>query len=103
MTAQHTPGPWDTCGATIFYATPDEADAIEMIEIRANVTEDGWDTVAFIEAVWPGADANARLIAAAPALLGAAQLVLDRWSHGDLAAAVRMLDHAVAQAKRGVS
>jgi len=56
------------------YATPDEADEITMIEITANVTEAGWDTVAFIEAIWPGAEANARLIAAAPALLEAALL-----------------------------
>lgn len=53
-TTQYTPGPWDASGATIFYATPDEADAMEMIEIRANVTEGGWDTVAFIEAIWRG-------------------------------------------------
>jgi hypothetical protein len=41
----------------------------------------------------------ANLIAAAPALLAAASLVIDRWSHGDLADAVRMLDAAVAEAK----
>lgn len=65
-TATHTPAPWDADGETIFYATPDEADAVTMIEIRANVTQAGWDTVAFIDAAWPGARDNARLIAAAP-------------------------------------
>jgi DNA polymerase IIIc chi subunit len=43
----------------------------------------------------------ARLIAAAPALLEAAQLVLERWCEGDLAEAVRMLDGAVAEATGG--
>jgi hypothetical protein len=38
-----------------------------------------------------------------PALLAAAQLVLDRWSSGDLAEAVRMLDAAVSDAKGGMS
>jgi hypothetical protein len=42
-----------------------------MIEIRAKVTESGWDTVAFIEAIWPNARANARLVAASPKLLDA--------------------------------
>lgn len=42
--------------------------------------------------------ANARLIAAAPELLEAAQLVIDSWSSGDLAAAVRQLADAVAEA-----
>ena len=63
-----TPGPWTCDGSTTRYATPDDDDAIAMIEVNANVTEDGWDTVAFIEAIWPGAYANARLIAAAPDL-----------------------------------
>jgi len=67
----HSPEPWDAEGTTILYATPDEADAMTMIEIRANVTESGWDTVAFIEAIWPGAKVNGRLIAAAPRLLNA--------------------------------
>jgi hypothetical protein len=71
---EHTPGPWDCDGRTTMYATPDEADEITMIEISANVTDAGWDTVAFIEAIWPGAEANARLIAAAPAMLEALRL-----------------------------
>jgi hypothetical protein len=40
-------------------------------------------------------EANARLIAAAPELLAAARLVIERWSSGDLADAVRQLDAAV--------
>jgi hypothetical protein len=38
-----------------------------------------------------------------PALLAAAELVIARWSGGDLAEAVRMLDRAVTEAKRGAS
>jgi len=48
-------------------------------------------------------EANARLIAAAPDLLAAAELVIQRWSQGDLAEAVRMLDSAVAQATGSAS
>jgi hypothetical protein len=66
-----TPGPWTCDGRTIMYATPHESGELTMIEVNANIAEDGWDTVAFIEAIWPGAYANARLIAAAPDLLEA--------------------------------
>lgn len=45
--------------------------------------------------------ANARLIAATPELLEAAEEVLANWSSGDLAAAVRELDAAVKKAKEG--
>jgi len=45
--------------------------------------------------------ADARLIAASPQLLNAARLVIDRWSRGDLAEAVRFLDAAVNAAKGG--
>ena len=61
----HTPEPWDCDGRTTLYATPDESGEMTMIEVNANVTEAGWDTVAFIEAIWPGAEANARRICAA--------------------------------------
>jgi hypothetical protein len=60
---------WDADGGTILYFTPHKEDAVEMIEIRTNVTETRWDTIAFIEAIWPGAQANAWLIAAAPEML----------------------------------
>jgi hypothetical protein len=63
--APHNPAPWDCDGMTQWYATPDETDVIDLIEIRAQVTEASWNTVAFVEATWPGAQANARRIAAA--------------------------------------
>jgi hypothetical protein len=46
-------------------------------------------------------EANARLIAAAPSLLNAASLVIDRWTSGDLADAVRQLDAAMTEANGG--
>jgi hypothetical protein len=67
----HTPGPWDAEGLTVMYTGPSEADAATHIEIRANVTEAGWETVAFIEAIWANAAANARLIKESPQLLDA--------------------------------
>lgn len=75
-TATHTAAPWDADAATLLYATPHEEDAMEMIEIRANITEAGWDTVAFIDAAWPCARANAALIKAAPKLLNALRNML---------------------------
>jgi hypothetical protein len=44
-----------------------------------------------------------RRIAHTPALLAAVELVIARWNCGDLAEAVRLLDHAVIEAKRGAS
>jgi hypothetical protein len=67
--------PWDAEGLTTLYATPDEDDTMTMIEIRANVTEAGWHTVAFIEAIWPDAKRDARLIAALPHLLAALRAI----------------------------
>ena len=63
--ATHSPAPWDCDGMTQWYAKPHEGDEIDLIEIRAQVTEAGWNTVAFVEAIWPGAEANARRIVAA--------------------------------------
>lgn len=40
----------------------------------------------------------ARIIAAAPKLVAACQSVVERWEHGDLAAAAQMCDEAVRQA-----
>jgi hypothetical protein len=53
---------FDCDGRTVFYAAGQEADAVPMIEIRANVTEEGWDTLAFIDSSWPAANATARRI-----------------------------------------
>jgi hypothetical protein len=73
----HTPGPWDYHGRATMYATPHSDDEISLIEVRARINAGGWDTVAFVEAIWPGARANARLIAAAPELLEALESAID--------------------------
>jgi hypothetical protein len=70
-----TSTPWDAEGLTTLYATPDEDGAMTMIEIRANVTETGWHTVAFIEAIWPEAKRDASRIAALPHLLAAVRTI----------------------------
>jgi len=93
--AAHTPGPWRHDWQ--FIVAPDSAGIhldIYIAEI-AETDEDG--RVASPEQQ----EANARLIAAAPDLLEAAELVIARWSEGDLAEAVRFLDSAVAAAKGG--
>jgi hypothetical protein len=50
-------------------------------------------------AVWQ--DDHLRLCLAAPDLLAAAEQVVARWEHGDLAEAVRALSAAIAEAKGG--
>ncbi len=52
----------DCDARTVFYAAGEEADAIPLIEIRAHVTEAGWDTLAFVDATWPAAQATAEHI-----------------------------------------
>jgi FixJ family two-component response regulator len=52
-------------------------------------------------AVWLDDDLRLRL--AARDLLEAAELVVARWEQGDLAAAVRQLDDAIAKAKGGAA
>ncbi len=59
----HSPEPWDCAAQTTMYSI--EGRELTMIEVRANVTKAGWDTVAFVEAIWPGAHDNARRIVAA--------------------------------------
>jgi hypothetical protein len=96
-TATHTPGPWHNDGQ--FIVAPDPAGIHRDIYIAEIVENDDEGRLATPEQRL----ANAELLAAAPALLTAAQLVLDRWCQGDLAEAVRMLDSAVAEAAGGAS
>jgi hypothetical protein len=87
----HTPGPW-------FY-NRDEGG------IHGHVISTGDYIICDLPDPGEGAglrtEANAQLIAVAPDLFKAAVLVIDRWSSGDLAGAVRMLDAAVADARGG--
>jgi hypothetical protein len=95
--ASHTPGPWRSDWQ--FIVAPDPNGIHPDIYIAEIAESDEDDRVATAEQQ----TANACLIAAAPALLDAALLVIDRWSRGDLAEAVRMLDAAVAEAQGGES
>lgn len=72
MSAAHTPGPWHTAAYETFFA-------VKM----------GPRSVAIIQSLTQEAEANARLIAAAPDLLEAAELVLTGAAPETLRAAVR--------------
>jgi hypothetical protein len=50
---------------------------------------------------WSEAQANQRLMCAAPELLAAGELVIERWCKGDLAEAVNLLDAAIEKARVG--
>lgn len=89
----HTPEPWNCDGRTTLYATPDESGEMTMIEVNANITEVGWDTVAFIEAIWPGADANARRICAA--VNACAGLGTDALMHGAVGKLLEVLERLI--------
>jgi hypothetical protein len=95
--ATHTPGPWDCDGCAIMYAAPHETDEITMIQVRANVTEAGWDTVAFVEAIWPNATANARrIVAAVNACEGIGTKALERTRLREMLTALRGAEHYLA-------
>lgn len=95
--SRHTPGPWRHDWQ--FIVAPDPAGIHPDIYIAEIVDTDDEGRMAAPKQQ----DANANLIAAAPALLEAALLIIERWSQGDLAEAVRMLDDAVAEATGGAS
>ena len=92
-TPKHTPGPWEHDGH--FIIAPDPNGIHPDINIAEIVGADDEGRMATPEQQ----AANASLIAAAPSLLNAATLVIDRWTSGDLADAVRQLDAAVTEAK----
>lgn len=95
----HTPGPWTTSymgnGEWEVVANGPDRDDVAGICIVAGglgtVLEDGRDYES---------DANARLIAAAPELLAAAENVIREWEKGELEPAeIRYLQRAVNKAK----
>jgi hypothetical protein len=96
-TTTHTPGPWESSGQ--FIVAPDPNGIYPDIYIAEIVETDDEGRMATPEQQ----TANASLIVAAPLLLKAASLVIDRWASGNLAEAVRMLGVAVAKAKGGVA
>ena len=107
MTTQHTPGPWKTKPSKTpwqaAWADPENVGTTKRItslyqDNQTAIMADGQtEAVAFVPE-W-GYQSDARLIAAAPDLLGAAEQVIASWESGDLAAAVRQLQDAVNKAK----
>jgi hypothetical protein len=107
MSTQHTPGPW------IIYSGSDaeihRKDGFVLVvsgnnagRIVANVnTESCPDASSAPAFVRMPADANARLIAAAPDYYAATQQLLAQWGKGNLSEAVQALAaaHAKAQGK----
>jgi hypothetical protein len=86
----HTPGPWDY-RFTESFRDPSQEDC----EILG---ADGLTILRFAGSRHRCAK-NVRLIAAAPDLLEAGEDVIATWEKGDLAAAVRKLDAAIAKAR----
>lgn len=91
----HTPGPWGQ--AWQFIVAPDAEGVHPDLYIAEIAEEDGEGRVASSEQ----RAANGRLIAAAPELLAACRMVVERWEHGDLAEAARLCHAAVALATDG--
>ena len=92
----HTPGPWESDRQ--FIVAPDPRGMHRDIYIAEIVERDDEGRVARV-AIPRQQAANARLIAAAPEMLKAAERVVSRWENGDLAEAVRELDVAIASAR----
>src|SRR5271165_2537121 len=98
--SQHTPGPWQPMDSGLVYAPPPKGE--DEATLICDVGE--------IDETTPDRVANAFLIAAAPDMLDAleaqteaAQAVIDSWSEGDLAGAVRMLDASLADAQAAIA
>lgn len=69
MKAKHTPGPW------VFIDDPSGIKtALELI-VHPDADDAGGDSILYHGADWPVSEANARLIAAAPDLLLALQMM----------------------------
>lgn len=97
--AQHTPGPWHR-------GEGNGEGAIFAREGRMRFEAPGGTTlypICSIVTGWKASEdeANARLIAAAPDMLAAGRAVVAAWERGDLAAAVRSLNAAIARATEG--
>lgn len=92
-TIAHTPGPWDH--DMDYIVAPDPNGRFPDIYIAEIAHSDDEGRIASPEQQ----DANRHLIAAAPALLAACRMVVDRWEHGDLAEAARACHAAIAEAE----
>jgi hypothetical protein len=89
---KHTPGPWE-CDLDYIVA-PDPDGRHPDIYIAEIAAEDSEGRIASVEQQI----ANRQLITAAPNLLAACRMVVDRWERGDLAEAARACGAAIAEA-----
>jgi hypothetical protein len=92
---EHTPGPWhydvsENC-PDVWEITADFCES-PLAEVPRWQDEHGHDNLE--------AEANACLIAAAPKLLAACRMIVDRWERGDLAEAARACSAAIVEAER---
>ena len=83
-TAQFTPGPWAADGAGILYAAPSEADEFEVIEINAPYNSQDRQLIAQVHAGFKCSQANATLIAAAPAMYEALREIVAAVGSGEV-------------------
>jgi hypothetical protein len=88
-TIEHTPGPWQQDWQ--FIVAPDPEGIHPDIYIAEIAEEDSEERIASSDQQ----RANGLLIAAAPTLLVACRMVIDRWEHGDLAEAARVCHAAL--------
>jgi hypothetical protein len=90
----HTPDPWtyreSVFDPAIWEITAEFCES-PLAEVPRWQDEDGNDS--------EEAKANLVLMTAAPALLAACRMVVDRWERGDLAEAARACGDAIAQAE----
>ena len=93
----HTSGPWTYQYSPYTSQDEQEIPAFEVHGDEYKVCDTNEDRPVGEQ------EGNARLIAAAPDLLEAAEKVIASWESSDLAAAVRQLDAAIELAKGGAA
>ena len=92
MTAQHTPGKWHHTGANEYHGNYVEDDHGNTL---CDLYHKGTDGQIFHH---DNAEANARLISAAPDLLEALQVVIANWTGGSFHPAIEQACQAIAKA-----
>lgn len=96
---KHTPGPWGIEQTdTANWIGPMRPDGVKIAEIVADTDRDG-----LTDEAMERNDANARLIAAAPELLEALEVLFDEWMHFGRPSTETMekAESAIAKAKGG--
>jgi hypothetical protein len=101
----HTPGPWVVeprqwdQGASLAIVAPANGFIVAIVPFDEDIQTEDCPTADTVKR-HPDEIPNANVLAAAPVLLEAGEEVIASWEKGDLAAAVRKLDSAIAKARR---